>query len=151
MKELNRLDDDSWSSCDMPLLNVTIITKGTIIDQEGNFSIVQPFRDKPHYSNRYVLFNPNLDFANRYIGGGVMRRGMVQEEIMFMEMPELLATRVFWPVMKKNEAIVITGVKRYSESVGYAHKTEFVGKVKDTRLVDEHGRLGNHIMTFGVA
>jgi hypothetical protein len=95
MKELNRLDDDFWSSCDKPLLNVTIVDKGTIIDQEGNFYIVKPFRDKPHYSDRYIPFNPNLDFANKYIGGGVMRRGMVQEEIMFMEMPELLATRVF--------------------------------------------------------
>jgi len=31
-----------------------------------------------------------IDFANKYIGGGVMDSGMVQEEILFLVYPELL-------------------------------------------------------------
>jgi len=33
-----------------------------------------------------------IDFANRYVGGGCLTNGCVQEEIMFALRPELLAT-----------------------------------------------------------
>jgi poly(ADP-ribose) glycohydrolase len=33
-----------------------------------------------------------VDFANKFIGGGALRTGCVQEEIMFVTHPELLVT-----------------------------------------------------------
>jgi len=59
------------------------------------------------------------DFANEYIGGGVMQRGCVQEEIMFLVKPECLVSLVLFAVMQPNEAIVISGTRTYSEYKGY--------------------------------
>ena len=32
----------------------------------------------------------NVDFANQFLGGGAISRGSVQEEIMFLQMPECI-------------------------------------------------------------
>jgi len=59
------------------------------------------------------------DFANMYIGGGVMHGGCVQEEIMFLVQPECLVSLLLFEVMGPNEAIVISGTRTYSEYKGY--------------------------------
>lgn len=46
----------------------------------------------------------------RFIGGGVLNTGCVQEEIRFVICPELLVTCLFSEVMEGNEALVITGI-----------------------------------------
>ena len=50
-----------------------------------------------------------MDFANKYIGGGVLREGSVQEEIRFVICPELIVSLLFTEVLDPNEAVVITG------------------------------------------
>lgn len=50
-----------------------------------------------------------MDFANRFIGGGVLNWGCVQEEIRFIICPELIASCLFTEMMEPNEALVITG------------------------------------------
>lgn len=60
------------------------------------------------------------DFANKYIGGGVMQRGCVQEEIMFLVQPECLVSLMLFAVMQTNEAIIISGTRTYSEYKGYS-------------------------------
>ena len=55
------------------------------------------------------LFHLQVDFANMYIGGGVLGRGCVQEEIRFVICPELLLSLLFTEVLTDNEAVVITG------------------------------------------
>ena len=54
-----------------------------------------------------------LDFANEFIGGGVLNSGCVQEEIRFMICPELLVTMLFTERMEPNETILIKGCERY--------------------------------------
>lgn len=51
----------------------------------------------------------NVTSFSRYIGGGVLGWGCVQEEIRFIICPELIAACLLTEVLEKNEAIVITG------------------------------------------
>lgn len=41
-----------------------------------------------------------VDFANKYIGGGVLSHGAVQEEILFVLYPELIISRLFTCCLK---------------------------------------------------
>ena len=50
-----------------------------------------------------------IDFANRFIGGGVLATGNVQEEIRFVISPECLFSLMICEYMLPNEAIIITG------------------------------------------
>lgn len=54
---------------------------------------------------------PNLqvDFANKFVGGGVIGCGLVQEEIRFLINPELIVSRLFTEALDDNECLVITG------------------------------------------
>ena len=49
-----------------------------------------------------------VDFANKKIGGGVLRGGRVQEEVRFCICPELLISLLIMDHMDPNEAIIIT-------------------------------------------
>jgi len=84
----------------------------------------------------------SVDFANEYIGGGVIHQGMVQEEILFMIFPELLFSCMIFPKMENTEAIAITGVKRFSNYTGYSWSTKYDGEFNDTQPLDKHGRIG---------
>ena len=72
-----------------------------------------------------------IDFANKYIGGGVMNQGMVQEEIYFLIYPECLISSMCCERMENWETIFITGAKRFSKYTGYADKTKFAGFFND--------------------
>ena len=50
------------------------------------------------------------DFANKYIGGGVLSTGNVQEEIRFVISPECLFSIMICEVMLPNESIIISGM-----------------------------------------
>ena len=69
----------------------------------------------------------HADFANRWIGGGVLKRGSVQEEIMFSICTELLTTIHICDMMNDNEAIVITGAEDFSLHKGYSRDLKFIG------------------------
>ncbi|KZV21221.1 poly(ADP-ribose) glycohydrolase 1-like [Dorcoceras hygrometricum] len=60
-----------------------------------------------------------VDFANKYIGGGALSRGCVQEEIRFMINPELIVSMLFMSSMADNEAIEIIGTERFSNYFDY--------------------------------
>lgn len=68
-----------------------------------------------------------VDFANRFIGGGCLRNGCVQEEIMFAVRPELYATTLLCQKMEDNEALAFVGFKRYFDYSGYGNTTSYVG------------------------
>eukprot|EP00930_Biecheleria_cincta_P008671 TRINITY_DN110200_c0_g1_i1.p1 TRINITY_DN110200_c0_g1~~TRINITY_DN110200_c0_g1_i1.p1 ORF type:complete len:451 (-),score=70.19 TRINITY_DN110200_c0_g1_i1:114-1466(-) len=55
------------------------------------------------------------DFANEYLGGGVMSGGGSQEESMFIEYTELLVTVFLVEKMLPFEAVEITGAQKYIE------------------------------------
>lgn len=84
-----------------------------------------------HITDKYIEHagtNYVVDFANKYIGGGVLRHGCVQEEIMFMTAPECLVALLVCEVMSDADAITIENVRRYSNYRGYASKMEFAGR-----------------------
>lgn len=47
-----------------------------------------------------------VDFANRFIGGGVLSKGCVQEEIRFLINPELIVSRLFTEAFRNNECLL---------------------------------------------
>ena len=61
-----------------------------------------------------IHYFTQVDFANKYIGGGVLGQGCLQEEIRFLISPELIITRLFTEVLESNEVIEITGAETYS-------------------------------------
>ena len=77
-----------------------------------------------------------------------MRKGAVQEEILFLIFPELFMTKAVCSKMERSEALVITGPKRYSNYTGYSHKTKFTGKHEDSQPIDELGRIGMEFLEF---
>lgn len=66
-----------------------------------------------------------VDFANKYIGGGVLRLGGVQEEIRFLMCPETLVSMLICDKMEPDEAISIVGAQVYSSYTGYSGKLKW--------------------------
>ncbi|RUS74880.1 hypothetical protein EGW08_017368 [Elysia chlorotica] len=72
-----------------------------------------------------------VDFANRSIGGGVLGRGKVQEEIYFSICPELLVALLFMETLEPNEAIFISGFEQFSRYRGYSESFRFAGNYEE--------------------
>ncbi len=81
------------------------------------------------------------DFANKFVGGGVLRGGSVQEEIWFVICPELLVSLLLCEQMGPTEAIVITGAQRFSEYEGYSSTFKWSGAFKDTAQRSEFSQV----------
>jgi len=71
-----------------------------------------------------------VDFANEYIGGGVLRAAAVQEEIMFVVEPECLLSLLFCQKMEANESIALIGTKQFAATSGYRQALKFAGPYK---------------------
>ncbi|XP_057527326.1 poly(ADP-ribose) glycohydrolase 1 isoform X1 [Amaranthus tricolor] len=119
---------DYWANSAVPLCRFEICSSGMIEDQS---------RDAVE-----------VDFANKYLGGGSLSRGCVQEEIRFMLNPELIAGMLFLPSMSDNEAIEIVGTERFSNYSGYASTFRYIGNHVDTRDVDSLGRRKTKIVAI---
>ncbi|KAG7253515.1 hypothetical protein CRUP_000823, partial [Coryphaenoides rupestris] len=65
-----------------------------------------PVVQGPPWSRAPVV---QVDFANRFVGGGVTGHGLVQEEIRFLINPELIVSRLFTEALENNECLIITG------------------------------------------
>eukprot|EP00667_Euglena_gracilis_P004732 EG_transcript_4759 len=72
-----------------------------------------------------------VDFANKCIGGGVLGRGCVQEEIRFLLAPELLITRLLCETLDDNEAVEVRGTTRFSQHSGYGSTFRWAGPYDD--------------------
>ncbi|KAK5965973.1 Poly glycohydrolase, partial [Trichostrongylus colubriformis] len=66
-----------------------------------------------------------VDFANEYIGGGVLNSGAVQEEIRFLICPEMMVSCLLCEKMGPLEVIHIIGAQRYSSYFGYGSSLEW--------------------------
>ncbi len=101
------LHDGEWSTSNAPLCALEARAAGTIEDDgEGMLQ---------------------LDFANKMVGGGVLRRGCVQEEIRFLICPELIVSRLITECLAENEALLVTNFSRYSDYTGYAATFRYAG------------------------
>ncbi|XP_066506640.1 poly(ADP-ribose) glycohydrolase isoform X2 [Hoplias malabaricus] len=81
-----------------------------------------------------------VDFACKFIGGGVLGRGLVQEEIRFLMSPELIVARLFTEKLADNECLKITGAQTYSVISGYSDSFEWKGPYTDNTPRDEWKR-----------
>ena len=100
----------AWSSSENPLSKLNFASEGKIEDAHGFLQV---------------------DFANSYIGGGVLRSGCGQEEIRFSTCPELLASMLFSEAMQDTEAIYVTGFKQFCGYSGYGDSFRFAEKVSN--------------------
>jgi hypothetical protein len=121
-------DTDALSSCSLPLSRVEYREVGCI--EEAAHAL-------------------QADFANAYIGGGVLYTGCVQEEIRFCLSPECLVSTMLLQRMADDEAIVLCGVKMYSHYSGYGRTLRFGGDCADEGLErDDLGRVSNAIVAI---
>ncbi|XP_029636415.1 poly(ADP-ribose) glycohydrolase isoform X1 [Octopus sinensis] len=81
-----------------------------------------------------------VDFANKKIGGGVLTRGCVQEEIRFVICPELLISRLFTECLEKEECLIVKGFERFSAYSGYASTFLWKGDFQDKTVRNSWGR-----------
>ncbi|XP_066474841.1 poly(ADP-ribose) glycohydrolase isoform X2 [Tiliqua scincoides] len=89
-----------------------------------------------------------VDFANRFVGGGVTGAGLVQEEIRFLINPELIVSRLITEVLDHNECLIITGAEQYSEYTGYAETYRWARSHEDDTPRDEWQRRCTEIVAI---
>ncbi|OQR83271.1 poly(adp-ribose) glycohydrolase [Achlya hypogyna] len=77
-----------------------------------------------------------MDFANKFAGGGVLGRGCVQEEIRFVINPECIVSCALTQVLENNECFVIQGAEQYATYCGYGGSFAFDADFVDTTPVD---------------
>ncbi|XP_075245397.1 poly(ADP-ribose) glycohydrolase-like isoform X2 [Convolutriloba macropyga] len=108
-----------WEKVDKHLSQCTVKSKGFIENQQEMLQV---------------------DFANQYIGGGVLGEGCVQEEIRFVTHPELFVSLLFTPRLLENECLIIQGAERYCDYVGYSDSFKFLSDYCDPSPSDSIGR-----------
>ncbi|XP_049710602.1 poly(ADP-ribose) glycohydrolase isoform X2 [Elephas maximus indicus] len=121
-------DFPEWERCEKPLTRLHVTYEGTI---EGN--------------GQGML---QVDFANRFVGGGVTSAGLVQEEIRFLINPELIVSRLFTEVLDHNECLIITGTEQYSEYTGYAETYRWARSHEDEGERDDWQRRCTEIVAI---
>jgi len=89
-----------------------------------------------------------VDFANRVLGGGVLGRGAVQEEIRFSICPELLISRLLCSAMQRHEAVVIYGTEQFASYEGYASSFCFAGPHHDSSSRAEDGSVRSAVLAI---
>ncbi|XP_053166848.1 poly(ADP-ribose) glycohydrolase isoform X2 [Hemicordylus capensis] len=89
-----------------------------------------------------------VDFANRFVGGGVTGAGLVQEEIRFLINPELIVSRLITEALDHNECLIITGTEQYSEYTGYAETYRWARSHEDDTPRDEWQRRCTEIVAI---
>uniref|UniRef100_A0A7S4W4I1 poly(ADP-ribose) glycohydrolase n=1 Tax=Alexandrium monilatum TaxID=311494 RepID=A0A7S4W4I1_9DINO len=94
--------------------------------------------------------NLQADFANEYLGGGVLQRGNVQEEIRFSVCPECLVGMLICEQMLFNEAIFIVGAQQFCRYRGYGGSFAFDSPYREVPrgTADRRGRVGPHIVAL---
>ncbi|GAA0164361.1 glycosidase [Lithospermum erythrorhizon] len=117
-----------WRKSTVPLCRFEVRTSGFIEDQP--YEAIE------------------VDFANKLLGGGALKRGCVQEEIRFMINPELISGILFLPAMKENEAIEMVGAERFANYTGYSSSFVFSGNHVDQRDIDSMGRRKTRIIAI---
>ncbi|XP_041124543.1 poly(ADP-ribose) glycohydrolase-like [Polyodon spathula] len=117
-----------WQSSTNQLTRLHITCEGTIEDQ--GHGMLQ------------------VDFANRFVGGGVIGSGLVQEEIRFLINPELIVSRLFTEALEQNESLIITGVERFSNYSGYADSYRWSGNHNDETARDGWQRICTEIVAI---
>ncbi|XP_061914047.1 poly(ADP-ribose) glycohydrolase-like isoform X2 [Entelurus aequoreus] len=118
----------TWENCQTQLTRLHITCEGTI--EDDGYGMLQ------------------VDFANRFVGGGVTGHGLVQEEIRFLINPELIVSRLFTEALEHNECLIITGAEQYSRYSGYAETYKWDESYKDETPRDDWQRRCTEIVAI---
>eukprot|EP01062_Namystynia_karyoxenos_P023074 TRINITY_DN18879_c0_g3_i2.p1 TRINITY_DN18879_c0_g3~~TRINITY_DN18879_c0_g3_i2.p1 ORF type:complete len:481 (+),score=108.84 TRINITY_DN18879_c0_g3_i2:90-1532(+) len=110
-----------WERCEAPLLPVA----------------AAPVREG--FESHRVKGCLEADFANAYIGGGVICGGCVQEEIRFAIAPENTIALLFCPYTLPHESIQIVGAQQYAAYSGYGFTLRYAGPHQSAHDSDEDG------------
>ncbi|XP_011881580.1 PREDICTED: poly(ADP-ribose) glycohydrolase-like [Vollenhovia emeryi] len=89
-----------------------------------------------------------VDFANKYVGGGVLGLGCVQEEIRFVICPELMVTMLVTEELDDTEALIVSGIERYCKYEGYSNTFKWKGDFVDETPRDNSGRRMTSIVAI---
>ena len=89
-----------------------------------------------------------VDFANRYLGGGVLGYGCVQEEIRFVINPEMIVGMLFCESMGTNEAILMTGCEQFNNYGGYSDYFRWRGSFVDETPCDSFRRKKTYVVAI---
>ena len=118
-----------WLEENNPILDekVTYLRENRNIDMK-NFENIKKLCDI-EIIEQGSMFNTEakfcVDFANKYIGGGALSGGCVQEEILFAVEPEAIVSMFLMEVMEDNDAIRIDNLIQYSNYSGYAQSFKY--------------------------
>ncbi|NXM20133.1 PARG glycohydrolase, partial [Ploceus nigricollis] len=112
------------------------------------FAKYTDFHTKGTSYHMYNACKQIVDFANRFVGGGVTGAGLVQEEIRFLINPELIVSRLITEVLDHNECLIITGTEQYSEYTGYAETYRWARSHEDKTPRDEWQRRYTEIVAI---
>ncbi|BFZ14821.1 hypothetical protein BsWGS_17860 [Bradybaena similaris] len=89
-----------------------------------------------------------VDFANKYVGGGVLGHGLMQEEILFVICPEMILSRLFTEALTDSEVLIMTGCERFSTYNGHSDTFKYGGDYVDHTEVDEWGRRYTEVVAM---
>uniref|UniRef100_A0A8C1LLF4 poly(ADP-ribose) glycohydrolase n=1 Tax=Cyprinus carpio TaxID=7962 RepID=A0A8C1LLF4_CYPCA len=117
-----------WKTQKVPLTNLHISPEGSI-EEEGTGML-------------------QVDFASKYIGGGVLGSKLFQEEILFLMSPELIVARLFTEKLADNECLKITGPQMYSFTSGYSKSFLWAGPYYDRTKRDNWKRRYRQIVAI---
>ncbi|KAA0192312.1 Cytosolic poly(ADP-ribose) glycohydrolase [Fasciolopsis buskii] len=93
----------------------------------------------------------HVDFADPYVGGLILDHGCVQEEILFLLQPELIASCLFAERLSDDETFIIEGAEQYSRHTGYGNSFHWVGDFQQSATDmtrDEWGRWRRTIVAM---
>ena len=118
-----------WQNCEFPLYSTKfhISSTGKIEDSPGMIQV---------------------DFANRFIGGGVLSHGAVQEEIRFLMSPEMIVAKLFTESLSDNETLLMIGCEQFNKYTGYASNFKFDGDFFDQTPFDSHRRRKTRVVAI---
>ncbi|XP_068424615.1 poly(ADP-ribose) glycohydrolase-like [Clinocottus analis] len=118
----------NWESSQTLLKRLHITCEGTI--EDDGYGMLQ------------------VDFANRFVGGGVTGHGLVQEEIRFLINPELIVSRLFTEALDDSECLIVTGTEQYSQYAGYAESYRWKDSHIDETARDDWQRRCTEIVAI---
>eukprot|EP01105_Mastigella_eilhardi_P016650 TRINITY_DN3805_c0_g2_i2.p1 TRINITY_DN3805_c0_g2~~TRINITY_DN3805_c0_g2_i2.p1 ORF type:complete len:756 (+),score=180.98 TRINITY_DN3805_c0_g2_i2:3299-5566(+) len=109
-----------WAASAAPFTPVTVDESGNIEDAADHLLV---------------------DFANKYVGGGVLGKGCLQEEIMFTTHPELTVAMLFCARLSPDECLRVYGARRFARYSGYGDSFRFAGGVGIADPLEKGGRF----------
>ncbi|KAL4471408.1 hypothetical protein ABPG74_008301 [Tetrahymena malaccensis] len=91
-----------------------------------------------------------VTFANKLVGGGVLNKGALQEEIRYLISPECLVGILLYSELQDNEAIVIQGAQQVSDYEGYGYNLKYKGPYYDNKLTPQEQNNMLNVVIVGM-